>query len=134
MMPGMDGADTTDGGGTSASGGGTRMLARRRRELIAAHVQRHGSARVSDLTTQLGVSDMTIRRDLDLLTREGLVHKVHGGATLPSATSVEPGFAVKSTEQIDEKRSIALAAAELVRPGTAIGLTAGTTTWRLVEA
>ena len=111
-----------------------RMLARRRRELIAAHVQRHGSARVSDLTTQLGVSDMTIRRDLDLLTREGLVNKVHGGATLPSATTVEPGFTVKSTEQIDEKRAIALAAAAMVRPGTAIGLTAGTTTWRLVEA
>ncbi len=130
----MDDDTESRDGRRAPGGGGTRMLARRRRELIAAHVQRHGSARVSDLTTQLGVSDMTIRRDLDLLTREGLVHKVHGGATLPSATTVEPGFAVKSTEQIDEKRAIALAAAELVRPGTAIGLTAGTTTWRLVEA
>jgi DeoR/GlpR family transcriptional regulator of sugar metabolism len=114
--------------------GRTRMLARRRRELIAAHVQRHGSARVSDLTLQLGVSDMTIRRDLDLLTREGLVNKVHGGATLPSTTVIEPGFAAKSTEQIAEKHEIAMAAAAMVRPGTAIGVTAGTTTWRMVEA
>ncbi len=114
--------------------GNTRMLARRRRELIAAQVQRHGSARVSDLTTQLGVSDMTIRRDLDALTREGVVAKVHGGATLPSATIVEPGFTIKATAQIDEKRAIAAAAAALVRRGTAIGLTAGTTTWHLAEA
>ena len=113
---------------------GRRVLARRRRELIAAHVQRHGSARVSDLTTELGVSDMTIRRDLDALTQQGLLTKVHGGATLASempATTLEPGFLAKSSEQTAEKQAIAAAAAALVRPGTAIGLTAGTTTWHL---
>lgn len=111
-----------------------RIVARRRQELIAEHVQRHGSARVSELTSELGVSDMTIRRDLDALTREGIVNKVHGGATLPAdsqATSSEPGFVVKSTKQIEEKRLIAAAAAGMVGRGTAIGLTAGTTTWQL---
>lgn len=114
--------------------GGRRVLARRRRQLIAAHVQRSGSVRVSDLTSELGVSDMTIRRDLDALTQEGLLTKVHGGATLASgspATAVEPGFLAKSTKQLEEKRSIAATAASLVRAGTAIGLTAGTTTWQM---
>lgn len=109
-------------------------LARRRRELIAARVRRNGEVRVSDLTAELGVSDMTIRRDLEALTSAGIVAKVHGGATLVGdvvTTSVEPGFAAKSTEQIAEKRAIARAAVELVRPGTAIGLTAGTTTWQI---
>jgi DeoR/GlpR family transcriptional regulator of sugar metabolism len=113
---------------------GRRVLARRRRELIAAHVQRHGSVRVSELTSELGVSDMTIRRDLDALTRQGLLTKVHGGATLASdapATTLEPGFLAKSSEQTAEKQAIAAAAASLVRPGTAVGLTAGTTTWHL---
>ena len=113
---------------------GRRVLARRRRELIAAHVQRHGSVRVSELTTELGVSDMTIRRDLDALTQQGLLTKVHGGATLAGdrpATTLEPGFVVKSSEQTAEKEAIAAAAAASVRPGTAIGLTAGTTTWHL---
>jgi len=116
------------------SGGSKRIVARRRQELIAEHVQRHGSARVSDLTSELGVSDMTIRRDLDTLTREGLVTKVHGGATLPAdsqATSAEPGFMVKSTKQIEEKRAIAVIAAQHVGASTAIGLTAGTTTFHL---
>ena len=114
-----------------------RILARRRRELIAEHVQRHGSARVSDLTEALGVSDMTIRRDLEALDQAGVLDKVHGGATLPAdtaPTSVEPGFVVKSTTQVDEKEAIAKAAAALVRQGTAIGLTAGTTTWHLAGA
>lgn len=108
------------------------VLARRRRELIAERVRREGSVRVSELTVELGVSDMTVRRDLEALTAAGVVDKVHGGATLASeAATNEPGFAVKSTEQLDEKRAIARAAARCVRPGTAIGLLAGTTTWQL---
>ncbi len=47
------------------------------------------------------------------------------------ATTLEPGFLAKSSEQTDEKEAIAAAAAALVRSGTAIGLTAGTTTWHL---
>jgi DeoR/GlpR family transcriptional regulator of sugar metabolism len=88
---------------------------------------------VSELTSELGVSDMTIRRDLDALTRQGVLTKVHGGATLADvpATTLEPGFLAKSSEQTAEKQAIAGAAADLVRPGTAIGLTAGTTTWHL---
>jgi DeoR/GlpR family transcriptional regulator of sugar metabolism len=121
----------TDDGAAAA---GRRVLARRRRELIAAEVQRHGSVRVKDLTTELGVSDMTIRRDLETLTQQGLLTKVHGGAMLTGdqpATTLEPGFLAKSLEQTTEKEAIAAAAAALVRPGTAIGLTAGTTTWHL---
>jgi DeoR/GlpR family transcriptional regulator of sugar metabolism len=124
--------DTDVESGSSPSG--RRVLARRRRELIAARVQRHGSVRVSDLTTELGVSDMTIRRDLETLTQQGLLTKVHGGATVAgedAATTLEPGFLAKSSEQTAEKAAIASAAARLVRPGMAIGLTAGTTTWHL---
>src|SRR6266436_3107258 len=63
------------------------MLARHRQSLILQAVRSDGSARVSDLTQQLGVSDMTIRRDLEVLARDGLVEKVHGGAVLPGTTT-----------------------------------------------
>ena len=49
------------------------MLARHRQSLILQSVRNDGSARVSDLTQQLGVSDMTIRRDLVVLAKDGLV-------------------------------------------------------------
>src|SRR6185437_15179329 len=72
------------------------MLARHRQSLILQAVRSDGSARVSDLTQRLGVSDMTIRRDLEVLARDGLVEKVHGGAVLPgSPASHEPGFEAK---------------------------------------
>ena len=110
------------------------MLAGQRQMLILEEVRRRGAVRVSELTELLDVSDMTIRRDLDALSASGLVDKVHGGATLPGRLSAdEPGFEAKSTRQLEEKDAIARAAAELVEPGQAVGLTAGTTTWRLAH-
>lgn len=106
------------------------MLANQRRSQILEEIRRTGAVRVSSLVESLGVSDMTVRRDLELLAQEGLVVKVHGGALLPGGRSAEePGFAAKSGRQNTEKRAIAAAAAKLVEPGMAIGLSGGTTTW-----
>src|SRR5258708_26987729 len=110
------------------------MLARHRQSLILEDIRRTGSARVGDLPQRLGVSDMTIRRDLEVLARSGLVEKVHGGAVLPGAPrSHEPGFEAKSSLEQPAKAAIAFAAASLVTPGSAIGLSAGTTTYALAE-
>ncbi|WP_344413668.1 DeoR/GlpR family DNA-binding transcription regulator [Pseudonocardia ailaonensis] len=113
------------------------LLARQRQELILEHVRERGAVRVSDLAEEFGVSDMTVRRDLDVLARRRLVDKVHGGATAIGtaelASTEEPGFVVKSGRQQAEKEAIAAAAAELVAPGTAIGLSAGTTTAALAR-
>jgi DeoR/GlpR family transcriptional regulator of sugar metabolism len=110
------------------------MLAKQRQSLILRTVRADGSARVSDLTQRLGVSDMTIRRDLEVLARTGLFEKVHGGAVLPGApSSHEPGFDAKSVRELPEKGMIARAAASLVTPGAAIALSAGTTTYALAE-
>ena len=110
------------------------MLARHRQSLILQAVRSDGSARVSDLTQRLGVSDMTIRRDLEVLARDGLIEKVHGGAVLPGTpASHEPGFDAKLVLERPEKNAIARAAASLVTPGTAIALAAGTTTFALAQ-
>jgi len=112
--------------------GSARVLARQRHEVILGEIQAKGAVRVAELAAQLGVSDMTVRRDLDVLDDAGLVEKVHGGATaLGDRSAAEPGFAAKSLRNTDEKLAIARAAATLVRAGTAIGVTAGTTTWQL---
>jgi DeoR/GlpR family transcriptional regulator of sugar metabolism len=110
------------------------MLAEQRQQLILEQVRRSGAARVRELTQLLGVSDMTVRRDLGVLANARLVDKVHGGATVSTRLSAdEPGFEAKSHRQIDEKEAIARAARALVEPGQAIGLTAGTTTWLLAH-
>ncbi|MEA2536323.1 MAG: hypothetical protein QOF11_557 [Chloroflexota bacterium] len=110
------------------------MLARQRQAYILERVRDDGGVRVSDLVRELGVSDMTIRRDLELLHEQGLVVKVHGGATaLSGSAQFEPGFAAKSTLQQIEKAAIADAAVGYVEPGTAIGLSAGTTTYAVAR-
>ncbi|MEO3811929.1 DeoR/GlpR family DNA-binding transcription regulator [Sphaerisporangium sp. B11E5] len=110
------------------------MLAQQRQQAILRRVRRHGAARVAELVRDLGVSDMTIRRDLEVLAERGLVEKVHGGATaVGSGSTEEPGFAAKSVRQQAEKEAIARRAAELAGPGTAVALSAGTTTWTLAH-
>lgn len=107
------------------------MLASQRQSLIMDGIRRSGAARVADLTDELGVSDMTIRRDLEQLARTGLVRKVHGGAVLTGNATEEPGFEAKSSREQPAKEAIARLACSLIRPGTAIALSAGTTTWSL---
>nr|WP_166640933.1 DeoR/GlpR family DNA-binding transcription regulator [Amycolatopsis sp. SID8362] len=110
-------------------------MARQRQAVILEEARRTGAVRVSDLVTRLGVSDMTVRRDLDVLAGRGLVEKVYGGATSVVGKSTdEPGFEAKSVRQRAQKEAIAELAATLVRPGTAIGISAGTTTWTLARA
>ena len=110
------------------------MLAKLRQGRILEAVREHGAVRVVDLSHSLDVSEMTVRRDLETLAAQGLVQKVHGGATAVTERSIdEPGFAAKSMRQQAEKKAIAEAAAALVSPGSAIALTGGTTTWALAR-
>ena len=61
------------------------MLGSQRRSLILTLVEESGAVRVADLVERLGVSDMTIRRDIERLSADGLLERVHGGALAISA-------------------------------------------------
>ncbi len=120
-------------GGTAVSG--TRpALARQRQAFILERVREQGGVRVADLVRALGVSDMTVRRDLELLQERGLLEKVHGGAaSIEGSSKFEPGFTIKSGMMEREKGYIADVAAGMVEPGTAIAISAGTTTFALAR-
>lgn len=106
------------------------MLAAQRRSEIMALLERDRIVRVSHLVSTLGVSDMTIRRDLQTLHEQGVLEKVHGGAVVRAEPSTaEPGFEAKSARQLAQKEAIAAQAASMVRPGSAIAVSAGTTTF-----
>lgn len=83
---------------------------------------------VADIARAVGISEMTVRRDLDALTREGKVQRSHGGA-VPSLQIIdhEPPFAARQRMQAAAKRVIARAAAALVRPREIVGLDVGST-------
>ena len=107
------------------------MLAQQRQAAILDRVRAAGGVRVSELATEYGVSDMTIRRDLGLLHGRGLIEKTHGGAAAVDGSAYEPGFRAKSSLMQLAKAAIARAGSELVEPGSAIALSAGTTTFAL---
>ncbi|MEZ0492761.1 DeoR/GlpR family DNA-binding transcription regulator [Kineococcus sp. TBRC 1896] len=104
------------------------MLAHQRQELILDAVRAHGGVRVTDLVERLGVSEMTVRRDIAELSRQGLVARVHGGAAALGRSSEEPGFAAKATLRTAAKEAVARAAARLADAGASVALSAGTTT------
>lgn len=100
-----------------------------RRAQVLAAVERHGFARVADLSAAFGVSTVTVRADLDALEVEGSVRRVRGGA-MP-AGAVGPGersFEETQVEAAPQKARIARAAADLVEPGMSVLLDVGTTT------
>lgn len=118
---------------TRHAAGSTRLPAERRSDILTRARER-GTVRTTELAAAIGVSEMTIRRDIDRLVDDGLLDRVHGGATAPGALRTEePGFASKLGRQQGEKDAIAAEALSLVEPGSAIGLSAGTTTWRLAN-
>jgi DeoR/GlpR family transcriptional regulator of sugar metabolism len=109
------------------------MLAKLRRQRILEVLRSSGGARLAELAETLDVSEMTVRRDLDVLQSEGLVERVHGGAMLVQFGSEEPGFDKKVKREQAEKEAIARRAALMARPGMAVALSAGTTTWLLAR-
>src|ERR1051326_643445 len=102
-----------------------QMLAAERRERILATLQRDGRVFATELSRALGVSDDTIRRDLDALAELGALQRVHGGAIrrLPFTEQ----FDVRQTEHMDAKAAIARATVPLLHPGQVILLDGGTT-------
>ena len=83
-----------------------------------------GAVSVTDLSSELAVSEVTIRSDLSSLEERGLLSRTHGGA-LPS---IHPHIFQRQNMNIEEKHRIAKAAADLVEDGDAIMIEAGTTT------
>jgi DeoR/GlpR family transcriptional regulator of sugar metabolism len=105
---------------------------------ILTALQQTGSVSVEDLSSQLDVSQMTIRRDLDLLERQGLLRRTHGGAVSIEPFFYEPfrndrSFQAQVEKFAQEKRRIGRAAAALIERGETVALTPGTTTTEVVR-
>jgi DeoR/GlpR family transcriptional regulator of sugar metabolism len=108
---------------------GTRgsVLPDERRRLIALRLRRHGSAAVSALEAECGISPMTARRDLDVLERRGEARRTHGGAVLPGLSSREDSFLQRLEVEVAAKERLPEAALGLLEPGEAVFVDSSTT-------
>lgn len=110
------------------------LLATERRRRISELLTQQGAVRVDELSTLFGVSDVTIRSDLDAMAREGLLLRDRGGAVAPSYPSLITAFRQRTRVHADEKRRIGHAAAALVKPNDTIIMDAGTTTMEMARS
>jgi DeoR/GlpR family transcriptional regulator of sugar metabolism len=105
------------------------MLAEHRRKLILNAVRDGRGVHVVELARRFDVSEMTVRRDLDRLARDGKLTRVHGGAV----DAAEPPFAQSAVERLAEKRRVGRAAANLVSDRQTVIVDVGTTTLELAR-
>ncbi len=106
---------------------GAAQLKGERHLSILSVLENQGRAEVRQLSQLLGVSEVTIRRDLRELDRQGVLVNVRGGALVSRGTGFEVPYAAKLGEHKDEKVRIARAACERCQPGETVLLDAGTT-------
>ncbi len=109
------------------------MLAAERQRRILDLARRDGTVRTTDLARDFGVTEETIRRDLDLLGRRGHLRRTHGGAMDASAMLAEPSYTERQARQLEEKIAIAREAVKLLSPGDTILLDASSTALELAS-
>jgi DeoR/GlpR family transcriptional regulator of sugar metabolism len=111
------------------------MLAEPRRKLLLDRIARQGFATLDELVKSLGVSESTVRRDLEALDLAGVIKRTHGGAVFAASEARSmPAFDERTASATLEKRAIGQAAAALIDDGDTVLLDGGTTTLEVARA
>jgi DeoR/GlpR family transcriptional regulator of sugar metabolism len=105
-----------------------------RRTLIEERVIKSGEVSFGDLAASFGVSEMTIRRDIEALQSAGVVRRVSGGAISLSGTAFEPSYDLRAGQAVDSKAHIAEEIVSLLRPGETVVLDSGSTVASVARA
>lgn len=117
------------------AGNGPEMLIEERRQYILGLAQKNGRVLVEELSRSLGISRITIRKDLNYLQGRGVLQRTHGGALLPGNGALsDPSLHEKEGRHSQEKLRVASAAASLVQEGQCVLLDSGTTTTAIARA
>lgn len=99
----------------------------KRHKFILEQLKKEGYVRVLDLSEKLGVSEVTIRKDLKLLEKKKMLYRSHGSASSLSSIISDKHIDVKEKIHMDEKQRIAKAANHLLEPNDKIIIASGTT-------
>ncbi len=104
------------------------MLMYERQHRILRILQDNPSVRVVELSEALGVSEATVRRDLDRMNQIGQIKRIHGGAVPAARSAPEAPVVQRSAQNQDEKSRIGKAAASLIKEGDTVFIGSGSTT------
>jgi DeoR family fructose operon transcriptional repressor len=110
------------------------MLPPQRHDRILDILRQYNAVRVAELAAELQVTQMTIRRDLEILEQAGLLQRIYGGAIRIAGSPGTSTFEQRETLNVIEKRAIATAAVQLISEQDVIFLNGGTTTLEIARA
>lgn len=110
------------------------MLAKERRNYLTDEIARSGQVITSEMAARLGVSEVTIRADLDELERQGRVRRTHGGATLADHDTAVVAFNTRMSRLREQKRRIAQAASKFIMSNQTVIFDAGTTVHAMAQS
>src|SRR5579864_9175473 len=110
------------------------MLAETRRRHLMDLIAGRGFATLTEIVESLGVSESTVRRDLEALDQAGAIKRTHGGAVCVAEGQAMPAFEERTTTAIAEKRAIGRTTASLIENGDTVLLDGGTTTLEVARA
>ena len=102
------------------------MLAAERRQYILNELYKNKAVAINELAEELGVTTMTIRRDLHLLESQGLLEKSHGGAVLAESLVKEATYRNRKLAHVEEKQHIAKTALSFIESSMSVYIDAGT--------
>ncbi|WP_430867656.1 DeoR/GlpR family DNA-binding transcription regulator [Demequina aurantiaca] len=105
-----------------------------RRTRIGQIVSEHGEAAFASLAADFGVSEMTIRRDVEALEKAGLVRRIFGGVIAGSGMGLEPPYGQRAGREVGSKDRIGAAIADALRPGETVFLDSGSTVAAVAHA
>lgn len=105
-----------------------------RRDRILELLRQNGKVQVSELSRELGATQVTIRNDLDALERDGYLVRIQGGALLRARPMADWGTAADKPDRLAEKESIARAIVARIPDGSTLFLNSGSTTHCLASA
>jgi DeoR/GlpR family transcriptional regulator of sugar metabolism len=109
-------------------------LVSKRQQLILQYLKENGKVNINDLSKKLGVSPITIRRDLQLFEHNGIVEKFYGGAALiEKSLDDDPSFSDSSEKHVSQKHAIAQCAAGLIEDGDIIFINSSSTALLILE-
>ena len=110
-----------------------QLIPAQRRERIQDFLAEHKIAPIAELSMMLGVSEATVRRDLEWMEIDGILFRTHGGAILSQHLQYEPEYRQRAQKQVEEKRAIGRLAASLVEDGDIIFANSGSTTTQFIR-
>jgi DeoR family fructose operon transcriptional repressor len=110
-----------------------QLIPAQRYEQIRHRLEANKVITNAELCKLLGISEATVRRDLEWLEKQGILERTHGGATLSQRMKQEPAYAIRALAHPEEKRSIGATAAALIEDGDTIFVNSGTTATQVIR-